>query len=354
MSKPLHRTSTILVLCGALPLVWGCSATGENGGDNEAPTQEVVNLYSARHYDADDPLYDRFEEETGIRVNVIEGDSAALLERLTREGEDSPADVFMAVDAGRLYQAESRGVFQPVSSPLLEERVPASLRHPDGLWFGLTKRARVLVYAKDRVDPTEIGRYEDLADPRWKGKVLVRSSSNVYNQSLVASIIAANGEEAAEAWCRAVVENFARQPQGGDRDQIRAVAAGEGDIAITNSYYLARMISGEPADRDAAATVGVIYPNQDGRGTHVNVSGAGVVRGAPNRDNAVRFLEFLAGPEAQQVLAVANKEYPVAGGADAVAELAEFGTFEEDEINAAVFGAGNQEALMMMDRCGWR
>ena len=348
--KRIDRALAVLALGGSVALTGGCSPAA----DEETPVEAVVNVYSARHYDTDDALYERFREETGIRVNVIEGDSAALLERLVREGEESPADVFTAVDAGRLHHAESKGIFQPGSSATLEELVPASLRHPEGLWFGLTKRARVIVYSKDRVDPGSIARYEDLADPRWRGKVLTRSSSNVYNQSLMASIIAANGEEAAETWCRGLVENFAREPQGGDRDQIRAVAAGEGDLAISNSYYLARMISGEPADQEAAATVGVIFPNQQDRGAHVNISGAGVVKGATNRGNAIRFLEFLAGPEAQQVLAVANKEYPVAGGADAVAELAEFGSFKEDELNASVFGAGNQEALMMMDRCGWR
>ncbi|MEM6706204.1 MAG: Fe(3+) ABC transporter substrate-binding protein [Acidobacteriota bacterium] len=338
---------TVLTLAGCAP------EAGEDAAG--ASTEEaVVNVYSARHYDTDDALYENFKEQTGIQVNLIEGDSAALLERLGREGEDSPADIFITVDAGRLHQAETEGIFQPTSSPALEELIPASLRHPEGLWFGLTKRARVIFYAKDRVDPTEITRYEDLADPKWKGKVLIRSSSNVYNQSLMGSIVAAVGEEAAEEWCTGVVANFAREPQGGDRDQIRGIAAGEGDLAVGNTYYFAQMIDGEPADQEAAAGVGVIFPNQEDRGVHVNISGAGIVRDAPNAENAVKFLEYLASPEAQAMIAGGNKEYPVAGGADALAELAEYGSFVEDELNAAVFGAGNQNALMIMDRCGWR
>ena len=351
MIKSFRSVALFALFSGTL-LTLGCAAPADD--TSAADREAVVNVYSARHYDTDDALYERFREETGIRVNLIEGDSAALLERLVREGEESPADIFMAVDAGRLHQAESQGVLQPVSSPTLEERIPASLRHPEGLWFGLTKRARVIMYAKGRVDPAEIESYEDLADPKWRGKVLIRSSSNIYNQSLMGSIVAAVGEEAAEEWCRGVVANFAREPQGGDTDQIRALAAGEGDVAVANTYYLARLLAGEEADKDIGAGVGVVFPNQNDRGAHVNISGAGVVKGAPNRENAVRFLEYLAGPEAQSVLAGGNKEYPVAGGADALAELAEYGSFKEDELNASVFGAGNQQALMIMDRCGWR
>ncbi|MEL7059357.1 MAG: Fe(3+) ABC transporter substrate-binding protein [Acidobacteriota bacterium] len=340
----------------------GCAApdpsteTAEAPADDVATESSVVNVYSARHYDTDQTLYDRFEAETGIAVNVIEGDSAALLERLTREGEQSPADVFITVDAGRLHQAAEAGIFQPTASDLLNERVPASLRHPDGLWFGLTKRARVIVAAKDRVAADAIASYEDLADPAWSGRLLIRSSTNVYNQSLVGSLIADLGEEAVEEWCRGVVANFARPPQGGDRDQIRAVAAGEGDLAVVNTYYLAQMIAAtdKPADQEAAAQVAVIFPNQGGRGTHVNISGAGVVAGAANAEHGVRFLEFLTGEEAQNVFAGGNKEYPVVDGIAPVPELASFGEFEEDDLNASVFGGNNRAALMLMDRCGWR
>ncbi|REJ74898.1 MAG: extracellular solute-binding protein, partial [Acidobacteria bacterium] len=317
---------TALLPALSLLLLTACrpdSSGGSGEADATVGTDEagVVNLYTARHYDGDEVVYERFTSETGIRVELLEADSAALLERLTREGADSPADLFITVDAGRLHQAEQAGAFQPVRSAVLEERIPEKLRHPEGLWFGLTKRARVIVYAKDRVDPSEITTYEDLADPRWKGRIAIRSSTNVYNQSLVASLIAALGEEATEEWCRGLVANLARPPQGGDRDQIRAVAAGEADIAVSNTYYLAQMLAGSEEDRAAAARVGVVFPNQGGRGTHVNISGGGVVAGAPNRDNAVRLLEFLAGPEAQSALVAETREYPVAAGYEAVPEL---------------------------------
>ncbi|MDX1382900.1 MAG: Fe(3+) ABC transporter substrate-binding protein [Thermoanaerobaculia bacterium] len=313
-----------------------------------------VNVYSARHYDTDDSLYESFTRQTGIEVNLIEGNSDALLARLEREGERSPADVFMTVDAGRLYQAEERGFFAPTRSEVLESRIPASLRHPDGLWFGLTKRARLIFVAKDRVAEGAIGSYEDLADPRWKGKVLIRSSSNVYNQSLVGSMIEAHGEAAAEAWCRGLVANFSRPPQGGDRDQIRAVAAGEGDVAVANSYYYARMLTGSPEDQAAARAVRVVFPNQGDRGTHVNISGIGVLKSAPHPDAAVRFIEYLTSPEAQRIFAAGNNEYPVVEGAELAPVLEQMGDFEEDALNASVFGRNNQAAVRMMDRAGWR
>ncbi len=349
---------SLLLISGALAC--GTPETPSPGAEPPADAPEtgeqVVNVYSARHYDTDDEVYAEFQRQTGIQVNVIEGDSAALLERLRREGEQSPADLFVAVDAGRLHQVEQEGIFDPVDSAVLNERIPESLRHPEGLWFGLTKRARVIVHAKDRVAAGAIATYEDLADPEWKGRVLIRSSSNVYNQSLVGSILAANGEEAAETWCEGLVANLARKPQGGDRDQVRALAAGEGDVAVVNSYYLAQMIAADdkPEDQQAAAQVTVVFPNQGDRGTHVNIAGAGVVKGAPNRDNAVALLEFLTGPEAQAIFAGGNKEYPVVAGYEAAPELEAFGAFREDSVNASVFGSRGQQALRLMDRCGWR
>ena len=319
-----------------------------------ALAEEVVNIYSARHYDTDDALIKRFTEETGIKVNIIEGRSDALLARIKQEGDLSPADVFITVDAGRLRQAEDQGVFQPVQSEVLEAQVPASLRHPEGLWFGLTKRARVIVASKDRVPADLTLNYEDLADPKWNGRVLIRSSSNIYNQSLVASLIAAHGVAGTEAWCRGIVQNMARTPQGGDRDQIRGIAAGEGDVAVVNHYYLARMIGGSDSDREAASKVRVIFPNQANRGTHVNVSGAGVVKTAPNRDNAVRFIEFLSSNEAQQKFASGNQEYPVTMDLETTAILKGFGPYKSDELNAAQLGANNKEAVRIMDRAGWR
>ncbi len=348
------RRSTLskLLVFALMGVTAGCGPS--EPAQDAAAGERVVNVYSARHYDVDETIYQKFTEATGIKVELLEGDSAGLLERLRREEGDSPADVFIAVDAGRLYQAETDGIFEAATSPLLFERVPANLRHAEGLWYGITKRARIIVYAKDRVDPTAITRYEDLADPAWRGKVLIRSSSNVYNQSLMASMIAALGEEGAEEWCRGLVANFAREPQGGDRDQVNAVAAGEGDLAVVNTYYLAQMAAGDEEQRAAASSVGVIFPNQQDRGAHVNISGAGVVSGAAHRDQAIAFLEFLTGPEAQAAFATANKEYPIVSSYQWAPELVAFGQFEEDALPIAAIGENAQSALMVMDRCGWR
>ena len=338
----MHLIRVICVLAACLVPVWSAAA------------EEVVNVYSARHYDTDDALIKRFTEETGIKVNLIEGRSDTLLSRIEQEGELSPADVFITVDAGRLRIAEEKGVLQPTRSEILEARIPASLRHPDGLWFGLTQRARVIVASKDRVPADLTLDYEDLADPRWKGRLLIRSSSNIYNPSLVASLIENNGESGAEAWCRGVVANMARTPQGGDTDQIRAVAAGEGDVAVVNHYYLARLLNGKEADREVASKVRVIFPNQYGRGTHVNVCGAGVVKSAPNPGNAVKFIEFLASAPAQQRFAEGNQEYPAVEGIETSKTLRGFGPFKADALNAAKLGANNKQAVRTMDRAGWR
>ena len=315
---------------------------------------EVVNVYSARHYDTDDTIYSEFEKRTGIEVKLIEGKSDALLQRFKREGKRSPADVFITVDAGRLYQAEQQGVFQSVTSKILEERIPSNLRHPDGLWFALTKRARIILRSKDRVKEGEIMSYEDLAKPEWKGRVLIRSSSNIYNQSLVGAIIDAHGETDAEKWCKHLVANMARKPQGGDRDQIKGVAAGEADVAVANSYYYARMLGGTPEEKAAAAKVEVVFPNQKNRGTHVNISGIGVVKTAPNKANSVKFIEFLTSDKVQEVFAAGNNEYPVVKGVAAVSVLESFGDFKEDILNPAIFGKNNQAAIQSMDRAGWR
>tara|TARA_B100001123_G_scaffold322637_1_gene362018 strand:- start:11799 stop:12893 length:1095 start_codon:yes stop_codon:yes gene_type:complete len=335
----LWKLSLILILT-----VWGTSAV---------PAQ-VVNVYSARHYDTDDQIYQKFEETTGIKVRLIEGGSDALLARLKREGKRSPADVFITVDSARLYKAEQQGVFQSTTSATLNKRIPAHLRHPRGLWFGLTKRARILLVSKERVKPGQITSYEDLAKPALKGRVLIRSSSNVYNQSLVGSIIQAHGEKAAEQWCQDLVKNMARKPQGGDRDQIKGVAAGEGDVAVANSYYFARMLGGTPEERSAAAKVRVVFPNQSGRGTHVNLCGAGVVATAPNQANAVKLIEFLASDFSQVRFAAGNNEYPVVSGVKSVPVLEKLGSFKEDVQNASVFGKNTLKAIRMMDRAGWR
>jgi iron(III) transport system substrate-binding protein len=320
-----------------------------------AAAAQEVNLYSSRHYDTDVALYDAFTEQTGIAVNLIEGDADQLIERIKAEGRNSPADVLISVDAGRLWRADQAGLLQPVSSQVLEEAIPAELRHPEGRWFGLSQRLRGIVYAKDRVDPSEITRYEDLADPRWQGRICIRSSTNVYNQSLVASMIEANGVEATEAWAQGLVDNLARPPQGGDTDQIKAVAAGECDLAVVNHYYLVRLMEGDTAeDRAVADEVGIVFPNQDGRGAHANVSGAGVVASAPNRENAVRFLEYLTTPEAQAYFAQGNYEFPVVDGVKLDPVLEQWGEIKTDAVNAAKLGENNPEAVKLMDRVGWK
>jgi iron(III) transport system substrate-binding protein len=274
---------------------------------------------------------------------------------MKQEGTRSPADVLMTVDAGRLWRAEQAGLFQPMKSKLLEERIPAALRHPDGLWYGFSMRARPIFYAKGRVDPRMLTDYESLADPRLKGKVCIRSSSNVYNLSLMSSIIAAHGPEKAEAWARGVVANMARSPKGGDTDQLTAAAAGECDVAVANTYYYVRMLkSSKPEEKAAAGKLGVVFPNQDGRGAHVNISGAGIARHAPHREAAVKFLEYLASPEAQAYFADGNNEYPVVATRQGNRELAALGDFRKDTVNVSLFGRNQGAAQQVYDRAGWK
>ncbi|NJN20069.1 MAG: Fe(3+) ABC transporter substrate-binding protein [Leptolyngbya sp. RL_3_1] len=317
-----------------------------------------VNLYSARHYDSDNDLYDTFTDETGIRVNLLEGDADELLERIKAEGDNSPADVFITVDAGRLWQAQRDGIFADTASDVLEANIPENLRHPDGQWFGLTKRARVFMYNKDMVDPSDLSTYEALADSRWRGQILTRSSSNIYSMSLVASLIAAHGERETEAWARALVGNFARDPEGNDRAQIEAAASGLGGLAIANTYYLPRYHrskGGDAAQQAIFDQLGVFFPNQgEGqRGTHVNISGAGVVQTSPRKENAVRFLEYLSGLQAQTFFADANNEYPVNPDAPINSIISSFGPFTEDEVNVENYGRYQADAVRLMDRAGW-
>ncbi|PXX92560.1 Fe(3+) ABC transporter substrate-binding protein [Marinobacter vulgaris] len=314
-----------------------------------------VNLYSARHYDSDQAIYEAFTKETGIEVNLIEGKSDALIERIKREGVASPADILVTVDAGNLWRADQEGVFQPVNSETLNSRLPDSLRHPDGHWFGFSQRLRVIYYDRSEFDPTQISEYEDLAKPEFEGEVCIRSSSNIYNQSLLASMIEYHGEDGAEEWAQGVVNNMARDPQGGDTDQIRAVAAGECNLAVGNHYYYARLLnSDDEADREVARKVGIIFPNQSGRGVHANIGGAGVVATAPNRENAVRFLEFLASDTAQEVFARSNHEFPAVDGVLKNPVLDSWGNLNIDDINVSVLGENNPEAVRIFDRVGWR
>jgi iron(III) transport system substrate-binding protein len=314
-----------------------------------------VNVYSARHYDTDQAMFDDFTAATGIEVNLIEGEADQLIERIKAEGRNSPADVLITVDAGRLHRAEEAGVLAPVESDVLAAKVPEHLRHPDGLWFGLSQRLRGIVYAKDRVDPAEITSYEILADPAWQGRVCIRSSTNVYNQSLVGAMIEAHGVEQTEAWAQGLVDNLAREPQGGDTDQIKAVAAGECDVAVVNHYYLVRLMESDQADESAVAeAVSIVFPDQDGRGAHANISGAGIVATAPNRDNAIAFLEYLTTDQAQEYFALGNYEFPVVEGAKMDPVLEQWGGVKTDQINAASYGENSAEAVRLMDRVGWK
>ncbi len=316
-----------------------------------------VNVYSARHYDTDQMLYDEFTKETGITVNLIEGGSDELIERIKSEGINSPADVLITVDAGRVWRAEEAGILASASSELLESRIPSSFRHPDGLWYGLTKRVRGIVVHPDKVENPETLTYEDLASPDWKGRVCIRSSNNIYNQSLVASMIATIGAEATEEWAKGMVSNFARDPQGGDRDQIRAVASGVCDAAVVNHYYLAMMLAGDnESDKTIAEGLTFVFPNQmeEDRGAHVNISIAGILANAPHKNNAIRFLEYLTTPSAQQYLVGGNNEYPINDEAKLNDIIAGFGEFRSDAVNLSVLGKNNPEAILIMDRAGWK
>jgi iron(III) transport system substrate-binding protein len=331
------------------------NATDSAADSGTSDTEDVVNVYTSRHYDTDDALYDSFTEETGIEVNVLEGKADELIERIKAEGEDSPADVFIAVDAGRLWRAEQEGIFQSVSSPVLEERIPENLRQPEGKWFGLTKRARVIVYNQDAVDPSELSTYEALADPKWDDRVCIRSSGNIYNQSLVGSMIETMGVEETEEWVNGLVSNLAREPEGGDTDQIKAVASGQCDVAIVNHYYWARLAkSSDATDQQVAEQVGIFFPNQDGRGTHVNISGAGVVANAPHEENAIAFVEFLTSQEAQEVFAEGNNEYPVVDGVKVDSTVMGLGDFKEDSVNVSAYGRNNPEVVKLVDRSEWK
>ena len=314
-----------------------------------------VNVYSARHYDTDQAMFDDFTAATGIEINLIEGEADQLIERIKAEGQNSPADVLITVDAGRLWRAEEAGVLAPVESDVLDAKVPEHLRHPDGLWFGLSKRLRGIVYAKDRVDPAEITSYEILADPAWEGRVCIRSSTNVYNQSLVGAMIEAHGVEQTEAWAQGLVNNLAREPQGGDTDQILAVAAGECDVAVVNHYYFVRLMTSDEADDSAVAeAVDIVFPDQDGRGAHANISGAGLIATSPNKDNAIAFLEYLTTDQAQEYFALGNYEFPVVEGVKTDPVLEQWGDIKADTVSAASYGAHNAEAVMLMDRAGWK
>lgn len=330
-----------------------CVLAGLVGGPLRAA--ETVNIYSYREENLLRPLLDAFTAETGIRASLVTVKEDALLERLKNEGVNSPADLLMTVDAARLIAAREAGVFQPIDSPNLVRLIPAQFRDPDGYWFALSVRARPILYARDRVKPDALSTYEALADASWKGRICIRSSSSAYNQSLIASMIAHDGPAGAEAWAKGLVANFARTPKGGDRDQIAAVAAGECDVAVANTYYLAGMLkSPDPAQRSAAEKVAVFWPNQGGRGVHVNVSGVGIAKHAKNRDNAVKLVEFLVSDAAQRIFAEKIEEYGVRPTVEPSPTLAAWGAFKADALPLASLARHNAEAVRLADRVGWR
>ena len=316
---------------------------------------KVLNLYSARHYQSDDLLYAEFTKQTGIKVNQIQAGDEALLERLRSEGKASPADVILLVDAARLWRAQTEGLFQPAKSAALAKALPAKMQAND-LWFGFTTRARLFVYDKTKIKPGQIKSYDDLAKPEFKGMVCTRSGTHPYMLSLLASIIEHQGEASAQAWASGVVANLARTPRGGDTDQIRGVMSGECAVALTNSYYLVRLLkSNKPEEKAAAQALGIVWPNQLTTGTHVNVSGGGIARYAPNPDNARRFLEFLASPSAQAQLANANNEWPaIAGIRIDNPELEGLGKFKADPLSIGAIGKSQPAAARIIDRAGWR
>ncbi|MDO8839200.1 MAG: Fe(3+) ABC transporter substrate-binding protein [Parvibaculum sp.] len=342
----------ILILGLAIALIVGTQMGTDR---NAVSASATLNIYSARHYDTDLALYDKFTEETGIAINLIEGDSDELIARIEREGTQSPADLLITVDAGRLWRAEEKGLFQPVASEILQTRIPEHLRHPDELWFGLSKRARIVIYNKAKGRPEKLETYADLADPSHKGEICMRSSSNIYNLSLLAAIIEHQGTEEAENWTRGVVANFARQPQGNDTGNIQAVAAGECRISLVNTYYVGRLMGSDKAeDRAVAEAVGLVFPDQQGNGTHVNISGAGVLKHAPNRANAVRFIEFLTDDWAQRAFSEQNHEYAAVPGVVIDSPVTGFGDFREDALNASALGRNQPEAVRIFDRAGWK
>ena len=347
----MNRLALTAFACASLAALSAC-ADEPTGAACVAAAGEV-NIYSSRHYDTDLKLYDDFTCQTGIKVNRIEADADALIERIQSEGEFSPADLLVTVDAGRLWRAEQAGIFAPVDSAVLKERLPENLRHPQGLWFGLSTRARIIIYDKAQGTPQGLANYADLANPALKGAICMRSSSNIYNISLLSSIIAHKGAAEAESWTKGVVANFKQAPQGNDTAMIEAVAAGQCRVSVVNTYYLARYAGGDAKEKAMFDKVGVIFPDQNGVGTHVNVSGAGLVKTAPNRENAVKFLEYLTSEGAQRYFADGNNEYPASIGLKANSAVESLGAFKPDPLSVAEIGKRQAEAVTIFDRAGW-
>ena len=364
--KGISQLWIISLLIVGLTTLTGCGQNDQNASTNsEKPTDDstsnqVVNIYSARHYDNDLVIFDQFTAETGIKVNLVEGNGNGLIERIASEGANSPADLFITADAGILWRADQRNLFQPVSDRTLEEAIPSQHRHPQGHWFGLSKRGRFVIYNKEQGLPDGLTTYEDLAKPEFNDMICVRSSSNIYNQSLLASIIAHNGPEVAEEWAKGIVANFARNPQGNDTAQIEAVAAGLCRLGIVNTYYVARFIGVDDPEKAAIGDqLGVLFPNQGNsddkasRGTHMNISGGGVLANAQNKDNAIMLMKYLTRKDIQGSFASGNNEYPIRTDVAPQGSVNNLGTFKEDNIAVTIFGQNQRQAVEIFDRAGW-
>lgn len=355
-----------LLLIAAAVLLASCGNSGNPASQSGKPVTEsgdkvistpakagVLNVYSARHYDSDKEMYKAFEAETGIKVRFRESGAPELLETMKAEGNASPADVVISSDAGTLYRFEAAGLLQPFRDETLEASIPEHFRQKDGYWYGLARRVRVIAYDPTRVKPEEVAHYSDLADPRFKGEVCMRSSTNIYNLSLMGELIGRMGHDAAQAWANGVVANFARPPQGGDITQIEAIAAGECSVALTNHYYYVRMATGDASQKAAAAKVALSFPEQDTTGTHINVTGAGIAAHAPNRDNALAFIEWLAQPDGQEWLTSATKEFPMVVGVPLPEGVEALPDFKKSDFPLDELGTHQSEAQEIYDKAGW-
>jgi len=362
--KPFVLTAVLILI---VSIMSACNSGGNDEKTGSPPNSETsspsdsakqsgeVNIYSARHYDADAQLFEQFTEKTGIKVNIVDGSAAELIERLKREGASSPADLFITVDGGILDAAKKADVLQPVQSEVIDGQVPAEFRDPENYWIGLSTRARVIAYAKDRITPEELSTYEELASEKWKGKLLVRSSTNMYNQSLLASLIEINGEADAEKWAAGIAANLARDPEGGDRDQAKAVVAGVGDVAIMNTYYVGQLSASKDSEEvKVADSIGIFFPNQETTGTHLNISGAGLTKHSKNKDNAIRLIEYLTSVESQEFISEVNFEYPVNSQAKWAELLESWGKFKHQQIDFAAYGENNPKAVEIANKVGWK
>jgi iron(III) transport system substrate-binding protein len=360
MKKVTVLSLIFLLVFGALAGCMSANKTSEKQPADKKEAEEkkepgVVNLYTSRHYESDNELYKIFEEKTGIKVNVVEGKGDELMERLNVEGDATEADLYFTADAGNLHIAKESDLLQPVESEVLTKNIPENLRDDENYWFGMAKRARVLVYAKDRVKPEDLSTYEAMATPKWKGKVVARPADNMYNISLLSSFIEVMGAEEAKKWAKGFADNMARDPQGNDRDQAKAVVAGEADVALMNTYYVGLMsVSEDPEEKKVAEQVGVFFPNQETTGTHINVSAIAVTKHAKNKENAIKFMEFLSSEEAQGKFAEVNFEYPANPNVEPSEFLKSWGEFKEQDIKLSVLGEHQQQAIKMFNEVGWK